>query len=173
MHDVNWWNILAIWKHIFIRPFYMSVPSAHCLIIHLCYQKTWNMTPLYTVIFQLWVALVTSLARDWPSVVKTACEVSQPRRLHAVQVYRPLSSFFTRWIVRVRFCWLRITPVSNTYCFFFLDSCGNLWRESAFNEKPCTSHLSPPPQCGCFLSTPPLGLASQLHHSGEWLSHSR
>lgn len=60
------------------------------------------------------LALVTRWTKDRPSVVRTACEVSQPRRLHAVQVYRPLSSFFTRWMVKVRFCRLRITPVNNT-----------------------------------------------------------
>lgn len=118
--------------------------------------------------------LVISIGRDWPSVVKKACEVSQPRLLHAVQTYRPLSSFFTRWIVRIWLWLLRITPVNNPYCVFSYNNCDNSWSESVFRRtKPRMSHLSPRPRCDCFWSTPPLGLAPLQRRSGEQWSRSR
>lgn len=92
-------------------PFHMSVPRGPLFTNNTLLTQY----SLYTVLSVI-VCIISG--RDWPSVVKEACEVSQPRLLHAVQVYRPLSSFFTRWIVKIWLCWLRITPESNPYCFF-------------------------------------------------------
>lgn len=82
---------------------------------------------------QTWVTIKgIILLSDWPSVLKEACAVSHPRLLHTVQVYRPLSSFVTRWIVRLRFCWFRVTPARQPDVLF-CSSC-NSWSKSVFSE---------------------------------------
>lgn len=119
---------------------------------------------------QTWVTIKgIILLSDWPSVLKEACAVSHPRLLHTVQVYRPLSSFVTRWIVRLRFCWFRVTPERQPDVLF-CSSC-NSWSKSVFSETLRMSHLSSPQQCGCFWSRQQSGLASQQPYSGEWLSN--